>query len=225
MLLSLQNLQAPAYEPVSLDMIKSQVGVDVSFTNDDAMLSMFGIAAREFCEKYTRRAFLPQQWLLTLDHFPTYYYSGTTNPSARRDWNSYSGSWGGMTIALPKPNCISVDSIKYLDATGSQQTLDPATYRYDMNSAPARLVPAPGLCWPLNTVYLPGSVQITYTTGSYATIFAVPQSICLAILLLVSHWYNNRESASVMNMNEIPFGVKALLDHYKVTVLDYQEVV
>jgi len=51
------------------------------------------------------------------------------------------------------------------------------------------------------------------------------QSICLAILLLASHWYQNRMSTSAISLNEIPFGVKALLDQYKVTVLDYQEVV
>jgi hypothetical protein len=186
---------------------------------------MYSIAAREFAENYTRCAFLSQQWQLNLDHFPTYSYTGTINPSQRRDYASYGGPCGAPTIALPKSKCISVDSIKYLDATGTQQTLDPSTYKVDLTSTPARVVPAPGVTWPLSTLYLPGSVQVTYTAGSYANAAAVPQSICLAILLLASHWYQNRMSVSITNLTEIPFGVKALLDHYRVTVLDYAEVV
>ena len=225
MLLSLQCVQAPTCEPVTLNQIKNQCTIDPSFTDDDALLSMYGIAAREYAEKYTRRAFLPQQWQLTLDHFPTYGFTGTANPALRRDWSYYSGAWDGMTIALPKPKCISADSITYVDTTGTQQTLAPSAYKLDPNSTPARIVPAQGAFWPLNTIYLPGSVNITYTAGSYADADHVPQSICVAILLLASHWYANRESASVMNLNQIPFGVKALLDLYKVTVLDYQEMV
>jgi len=177
MLLSLNCVQAPTIEPVTLAQLKAQCTIDATFTLDDPLLVMYGIAAREYAEKYTRRAFLPQQWTLTLDHFPTYYYSGTTNPSARRDWNSYSGSWGGMTLGLPKGTAISVDSITYLDATGTQQTLANTNYRTDLTSTPSRIVPAPGLCWPLNTIYLPGSVAIIYTCGSYATAALVPQSI------------------------------------------------
>lgn len=225
MLLSLQRVQAPTVEPVSLDQLKQQCVLDSSFTDDDALLTMYGVAAREYAENYTRRAFLPQQWQLNLDHFPTYTYTGIINPSQRRDWPAYAGVWQGMTIALPKPTCISVDSITYFDAAGAPQTVDPSTYKVDLNSKPARVVPKSGLYWPLNTIYIPGSIAVNYTSGSYATADEVPRSIRLAILLLASHWYQNRMSVSTVNLSEIPFGVKALLDMYRVTVLDYQEVV
>jgi len=224
MFLNVNLIQGPTVEPVSLDLLKRQCNVDASMTDDDQLIAAYGIAAREYAEKYTRRAFLSQQWKITLDHFPAAMYSGTINPALRRDWCYYSGIWQGMTIALPKPKCISVDSITYLDLTGTQQTLDPSTYRVDVNSTPARIVPAPGLYWPLNTLYVPGSVAVTFTAGSY-TVDVFPAAICQAIMLLTSHWYQNRESASVINLMEIPFGVKALLDMYKVTVLDYESMV
>nr|WP_269106835.1 head-tail connector protein [Massilia sp. TS11] len=39
----------------------------------------------------------------------------------------------------------------------------------------------------------------------------------LAVLLLVGHWYNNREaSTTAANVSDIPFGVDALLTPAKV---------
>jgi uncharacterized phiE125 gp8 family phage protein len=226
MFLSVNMIAGPTVEPVPLAQLKKQCSVDSSFTDDDALITSYGIAAREYCENYTRRVFLPQQWQITLDHFPTAMYTGTVNPAVRRDWAYYSGIWQGMTIAPPKPKCISVDSITYVDITGTQQTLASTNYKVDINSTPARIVPAPGLYWPLNTLYIPGSVAVSFTAGSYADASHVPLSICQAIMLMVSHWYNNRETASINKLNDIPFGVTALLDMYKVSaVLDYESIV
>jgi hypothetical protein len=286
--LQIQQLTQPITEPITLDQAHQQLVLNSTFTDDDALITALITAARQYAEKYTRRAFFTQQWQLTLDHFPAYIYSGTINPALRRDWNYYAGIWNGVTIALPKPKCISVDSITYIDLTGTQQTLDPSTYVVDLNSTPARIVPAPGLYWPLNTLYIPGSVAVTFTCGSYTQQFTesftvpaaspyvytplqppltgvlsvtdgdgnaimysltngaltfqaasagqtytvsyyagttFPAAIGQAMLLLISHWYQNRDSASAMTLKEIPFGVTALLDMYKVTVLDYEAMV
>lgn len=288
MFLSINQLTAPIVEPLTLDQLKQQCNVDSTFTNDDTLIASYGVAARQYAEEYTRRAFFNQQWLLTLDHFPTYLQTATVNPAVRRDWVYYSGIWNGMTIALPK-SAIAIGSITYLDTTGTQQTLSPANYTADFTSTPARIVPAPGLYWPLSTVYVPGSVKITYTGASYVQQFTesftvpssppmlqyepdnapvtaitsfvdsndnpveytltdgvlyfpseyigetltltyyagttFPQAIAQAMLLLVSHWYVNRETASPMKLTEIPFGVTALLDMYRITVLDYEAIV
>lgn len=287
MFLYINQLSAPIAEPLTLDQLKQQCNVDSSFTNDDTLIALYGVAARQYAEEYTRRAFFNQQWQLTLDHFPTYLHNSTVNPAVRRDWIYYSGIWNGMTIALPKC-AIEISSITYLDTTGTQQTLSSSNYTPDFTSTPVRIVPAPGLYWPLSTVYVPGSVKITYTAGSYVQRFTetfsvpsaapytyvpeqspvtaitsvvngsgtaesyafdgneltfqasqagasytlmyyagttFPQAIAQAILLLVSHWYVNRESASPMRLTEIPFGVTALLDMYRITVLDYESIV
>ena len=225
MLLSINQTAAPTVEPVSLDQFKSQVRVDSTFTDDDTIMTMYLIAARNHAENYTRRSFFSQTWQMTLDHFPTYLYNGTLNPAIRRDWMYYSGIWNGMTIALPKGPVTAVNSIKYLDTTGTQQTLSSSNYTADLTSLPARIVPAPGLCWPLATVYVPGSVQVNFTAGSYVEDTDCPQTIAMAILLLASHWYEHREAVSEVSMKEVPFAVSALLDMYTVTVLDYDCVV
>jgi hypothetical protein len=106
--------------------------------------------------------------------------------------------------------------------------LDPATYYVDTTSEPARIVPTPSLTWPSTQLYLPGSVQVTYIAGSYGagTGFGdsgfgdsgfgdpstVPFAVQAAILLMLGHLYEHRETVSDLSYKEIPLGAKALLD-------------
>ena len=216
-------ITGPTTEPVSLAQLCNQCSVAPG--TDDATLMFYAMAAREYCENYCGRAFFSQQWQLTMDHFPVSLYSGTVNPATRRDFNYYSGIWQGQTIALPRPKCTAVNSITYIDITGDQQILSSSDYVVDLTSTPARIVPAPGVYWPLGTLYIPGSVAVTYTCASW-TAANIPTSICQAILLLAGHWYLNRESTTQSKLNDIPFGVNALLDMYKVrAILDYESIV
>ena len=175
MSISFRLLKAPAFEPVSLALLKQQCNVDPNNADDDALIAAYAVAARQFAEQYTRRAFYPQQWLATLDHFPVALFSETVNPSLRRDWMFYGGVYGGMTIALPRPRCLSVDSITYLDQANVLQAVAASDFTVDLNGEPARILPAPGLVWPTSTLYQPGSVRVAFTAASYADL-AEPES-------------------------------------------------
>ena len=116
------------------------------------------------------------------------------------------------------PRLVSVTSITYLDMAGEQQTLDPSAYIVDASSQPARIVPAINLTWPTTDYYIPGSVKVTYVAGSYGdgvTVDTCPASIEQAILLLVGHFYENREASSALSLKNIPLGVDALLNPYR----------
>ncbi len=223
MLLAVKQITAPTVEPVTLDQFKAHARID--FSDDDGLIQVYLMAARQYAEKYTRRSFFPQQWQLTLDHFPTYLSNSTINPALRRDWMYYSGIWNGMTIALPRSPVTAINTITYLDTTGTEQSLDSSQYTADFTSHPARIVPAPGLFWPLATLYVPGSVKIVYTAGEYTDPEDCPQTIVMAIMLLAAHWYAQRESVSASSLKEVPFAVTALLDMEKITVFDYESVV
>ena len=86
-----------------------------------------------------------------------------------QDWPFYSSYWDSITIRLPRPRCVSVTSITYVDLTGTTQTLPTDSYYVDSTSEPARIVPVPGMYWPYTQAYLPGSVQVTFVAGSYGT--------------------------------------------------------
>ena len=222
MLFSPTLITGPTVEPVTLTQLKEHLRIDAGMTADDAILGLYLVAARQYAEKYTRRAFLPQQCTLNLDHFPLWRFSNTLNSSQRRDFPYFGVAFDSIAIRLPKPRCISVDSVVYLDPTGTSQTIDPSTYYVDTSSEPARLVPKSGLTWPYTQTYLPGSITVTFTTGSYATPADVPNTIVMAILLLCGHWYAHSESTTEAMLNEIPFGVKALLDLHKYTCMSYE---
>ena len=68
-----------------------------------------------------------------------------------------------------------------------------------------------GESWPSFTPYPTGAVRIQFTAG-YNDIANVPQMVKQAILLLVGHWYENREATLAGTISrEIEFAVHALL--------------
>jgi hypothetical protein len=281
--LSIQLVAPPIVEPVTLALAKQHLRVD--FPDDDTLITAYIIAARQYCEKYTRRAFFNQTWLRTLDYFPLWYsQNGTVNPAYRADWPYYADFWARITIDLPTPRTIAVSSITYVDTNGNLNTLPPAAYNVDTTSVPARVVPSQGTYWPTVMTYQPGSVRITYVAGSYVQkvtetftassaapytytlvqspvtaldsvvdasgnspaftysagvltlpaasagltysvtywVGTVPQTIVLAMLLLIGHWYEHREEASELNLKNIPSGVAMLLDTEKLQVWNYR---
>lgn len=174
MLLSTQLVTPPIVEPLSLETAKLQLRVDDTY--NDTLISALITAAREYCEKYTRRTFFNQTWLRTLDFFPLYgHVEGSRTPAERYNWPYGTWYWDKVTIDLPYPRTLGVQSITYLDNNAQQQTLPTTSYNVDCTSIPARIAPAQGMFWPILNNYIPGSVKITFTAGSYVT--AVTETI------------------------------------------------
>jgi uncharacterized phiE125 gp8 family phage protein len=214
-MLNYQLITPPVVEPVSLDMAKSQLRVD--FDDDDLLINMYITAARQYCEQFTNRAFYNQTYVLSLDHF-NYGDWRSTVPMERRNPLNYSALWEAMALRLPMPRLVSVTSITYVDTFGNTVTLDPSLYVADSTSQPARIVPAPSGTWPSSDYYMPGSVKVTYVAGSYGdgvTIENCPAAIKTAILLMVGHLYENRESTGSASLKVLPLGVSSLLSPYK----------
>jgi len=95
-------------------------------------------------------------------------------------------------IELPMPPLQSVTSLKYIDDAGVEQTMPTADYVVDAQHMIGRIRPAHGTQWP-STLDDEGAVRITFVAG-YGAAGAVPQPIKQAILLLVGHWWINREA-------------------------------
>jgi Phage gp6-like head-tail connector protein len=163
--LSYKDTSSPIVEPLTLTQVKAQCNVDDAFTADDVLLTGLISAARTYCEHLTQRAFFSRTMRCNLDHFPWPWWGPTVNPADRH--SLYGNWWHKLAINLPKPGTHSVQSIKYIDLAGNIQTLATSAYFTDFNSEPARIVPPPGTFWPYQNSYLPGSVQIDYTAGTY----------------------------------------------------------
>ena len=164
--LSYRQLSQPTIEPVTLAQAKTHLRIDDTFTDDDAYVSALIMAARQYIEAYAHRAIFNRRVLLTLDYFPWPGWGSTTGSTA----HDYFMHWyyRGLTIRLPLPGTVSVESLSYINNDGETvTTIDPKNYTVDTTSEPARISPTPGYTWPYQQNYIPGQVRVQYTAGTY----------------------------------------------------------
>lgn len=93
-------------EPVTLAQAKAQCNLEADFTDDDDLLNRLIAAVRAQGELLTGAAWVESTWEQPLDAFPL---TTTENP------------YGG--IELFKHPVQSIESVKYLDTDGVEQTL------------------------------------------------------------------------------------------------------
>jgi uncharacterized phiE125 gp8 family phage protein len=113
-------------------------------------------------------------------------------------------------IVVPLGPVTAVTSVGYTDSSGSPQTV--AGLRFDLDESPLRIWPARDKAWP-ETYCEPGAVKVTFVCG-YASL---PQDLRWAILLLVGHFYENREAVTYdLKAVDLPMGVASILERYRV---------
>lgn len=177
-------LTPPATEPVTLAEVKTRLRIDDA--TDDAGVNRLIAAATKHAESITRRAFVTQQWALTLDAFPC-------------------GS-----ISLPLPPLQSVQEISYIDSDGATVVLASTEYLVDKNGLIGMIHRAYQKQWP-TTRAQPMAVTIKFTAG-YGAAAAVPSDLASALMLLVAHWDQNREPVVVGTIvSSVPLSVDSLL--------------
>ena len=180
----------PSTEPVSLKEAKNHCRVDDDITNDDSLIRSFIKAARQKAETYTRRQLITATYELHLDAFP-------------------------HTISPPRPPLIDVTSIKYWDADGAEQTVHSDDYQVDVASTVGRIRPNKDKSWP-STYGEMGDVVVEYVAG-YGNRDQVPDQIKSAILLIVGHLYEHRETVIVgTGAVPLPHGANDLLYPYRI---------
>lgn len=186
---------APTSEPLIMSEVKDFLRLDDNY--QDYYIQSLIIASRRFCENYQNRAYITQSWYMTLDDFCE------------------------NIITLPKGNLQTINSIKYKDNAGNETTLVNNTdYVYSIKGISGRVCPAYGKSWPSFTPYPLDAVIIDFTCG-YGLASTVPETIKQAMLLLISHWYENRTPlADKMTVpDELNFAVTALLWQERIVIL------
>ena len=158
----------PAAEPVSIRDLAFQLRLDIPQDNTEpefvSQLTRAIASARQDCESYCRRAFLTQTWLWQRDRFHNHHCSG---------------SYGYHELLVPNPQLIAVEFFRYIDPTGTQQSLaldttfgngpNLPTFGFQValggDTQPARLKPRVGSpSWP-PTLWIQNAVQIQYKAG------------------------------------------------------------
>lgn len=182
---------APTEEPLTLDEAKKQVEVPTALTDHDQLLNSLIVASRQYVERYLNRQLVTATWNLFLDRFPC----------------------GLDPILIPYAPLQSITSITYLDGTGATQTWTSSEYRVSTSREPGRVVPAYTYTYP-TTRCTTDAVTVRFVAG-YGDASAVPTAIKQAMLLLISHWFENRSAVGSVG-NEVAFSLNALLESYRV---------
>jgi len=176
-----------ANETITLAETKLHLRVDV--TDDDDLIDTLIGAALEIVEAWTWRKIGTGTLTQYCDSFPS---SGI--------------------IQLKSPPLTSVTSITYIDTNGDTQTLSTDIYDVDITTEPGSVRRAYDQSWP-STRAENNAVTITYVAG-YADANSTPDTIKQAMLLLIGHWYANREQVFVgprAEATEVPMAVQTLL--------------
>lgn len=184
----------PESEPITLAEAKAHLNV-TSSTKDTYITGLITTARRQV-ERYLHRALIDQTWELYLDC-----------------WKS--------CIKIPYPTLIEVESVKYYDLDGVEQTLSTDLYWVVTADDPGYIQRAYSVTYPELQYGRPDSVKIRYRAG-YVTGAEqtpnVPDEIKHAIKLTLTNYYEQRGDIVVSRdiPTRIPSYITDLIHTYKI---------
>jgi len=117
-----------------------------------------------------------------------------------------------LPIAYPMQ---SVDSIKYLDVDGVEQTLDSSKYRVDVDHVPCRIEPAYEESWP-DIRSVSKTITVEYTAGFGDDTTDVDETYAAAVQSIVVDIYEHPELQVVGTITGFSKTSQMLLDLTKV---------
>lgn len=201
---------APTVEPLLLREVKDHLRLGHETHAEDAALWIYMRAAREYLEgKYglTGIVLATQTWDLILDYFP-----------------------GCDEITIPLYPLQEVTSIKYTNSSDVETTWAASNYTVDTDSEPGRVVLTYQNTWPSFTAAPMNPIKVRFVAGydpagnlipaspaGTARRRRLPEPLKIAMLLLVGHFYENREETTnetVAVSRRLALGVESLIANY-----------
>ena len=189
--IGLRRIISPSPPIPALDLAEVKAHLRIDFDDEDVLLRTLMDAATEYVES-RGRALTTQTWEMVIDAFP----------------------YRAQYITLPINPVQSVESIKYLDSTGTVATWTSSEYVVSTSRDPARIALAYNYSWPQIRNQM-DAVTIRFVAGYGDTAEQVPERAVQAMRLLIGHLYINREAVTVIQgivSLELPQGLEALLD-------------
>jgi len=152
------------------------------------------------------------------------YVEQLCGPLITQTWEQYEDAWpSGDRLRIGKPRLLTVSSVEYTDEDSVEATFAAASYTADtVHEWKPGIVLNDTYEWPTANLFKLNPIVITFTCGYGAAASAVPTPIIHALLILVAHWYENREplniSISGNSVVSIPITVDALLANYRMWI-------
>ena len=177
---SLVQVTGPTVTPISLAETKAQMRVESS--DDDAIIQRLIASAVAFVDAQGAlgKAMITQTWGQWL----------SPNPG---------------TVYLSLGPVQSVSAIKYYDVDGALQTATLADFNVFGTPNRISVSPKSGYAWPV-TQTRDDAIKIEYIIGYGSSSTSVPETVRHALMMLVAHWYDMRETSTEKQMYDLPYG-------------------
>lgn len=187
---ALEIVDAPLTTPITLAEVKEQLRVEG--TDDDTMLTRLIDVAVAYTDVRGAlgQAMITQKWAQWVDSTPP------------------------QSVSLILGPVQGVTRVRYYDTDGDLQTDDIDNYEVFGTEFATKIGPKSGFSWPV-AQDRQDAIKIEYEIGYGDATTDVPQTIRHALLLMVGHWYDNREQTGYDELSNIPFGFESLLNMHR----------
>lgn len=162
-------------EPLSLTQVKKHLRLIVEdtdvYTQEDDLLNVLISVARQMVEETTNRKLMPAEYDYLVDE------------------RSFDDS-----LAIPLWPIREVQGVLYFDDSGSEQTLSSDYYEFTdfIDNDKINFLDGAEAFTISSTMRYPVVVQVAV---GYESVDEIPKPIIQAMLLMINHWYENREDS------------------------------
>jgi uncharacterized phiE125 gp8 family phage protein len=182
-----KKLTSSSFAVATVEQARNQC--NVSHREDDSFLKAAIAAAGQYIERQLECSIGASAYTITLDRFPV----------------------GSAPLPLPIWPIAEITAIRYVDSENEEQTLSLSTIATPANDGRTAMARKNWEPWP-TTKRTPNAVEVDVTAG-WSNANAIPAPLVQCALMLVAHWYLNRESVTIGHVSrEMEFSVNALLD-------------
>ena len=178
----------PAAEPLTLSEVKAQLRVE--HNDDDTLIARLIQTAVDYIDVVGTlgKAMISQTWGEWI----------APNPS---------------TVLLSLGPVQSVSAIKFYDTDNVLQTATLSDFFVLGTKGKTIIRPKPSKAWP-TTFDRDDAIKIEYVIGFGGSPSDVPQTVRHGLMMLVAHWYENRENELIGTSSKtLPHGFEALMDY------------
>lgn len=180
-------------ELISVEEFKQFVRVDLDETADDALMKMILESSIEFCESYTGRS-------IALKTYEKVYKTLCHS----------------HVLEVRKGDITELLSLKKKDSSGSELEYDIDDFEhYNYPQESEVNTKTDGTLIEMGTSSTRPLV-LTFKSGYTNT--TLPKNLKNGILMIASHWYENRETIKIEEMTDVtqmPYGATTVLERYK----------